>query len=62
MSMGCCRKRDTDDDTKPVASTVPTVHEVDDKDELMDDPTPQKKGKGKVKLSTQVQVIVDSPP
>ena len=60
--MGRHRKRDTDDDTKPVVSTVPTVHEVDDKDELMDDPTPQKKGKGKAKLSTQVQVVVDSPP
>ena len=60
--MGRHRKWDTDDDTKPVASTVPTVHEVDDEDELMDDPTPRKKGKGKAKLSTQVQVIVDSPP
>ena len=60
--MGRCRKQDTDDDTKPVASTVPTVHEVDDEDELMDNPTPRKKGKGKAKLSTQVQVIVDTPP
>ena len=52
------------DELKTVVPTIPTDDNGDyDDDEVMDDPTPKKKGKGKSTIpTTNFEVLIDSPP